>query len=62
MKINKSTVYNWIKALNKKMEEQKSETKEEGPKKVIEMDKLYSYVERKNKNYMITFVTKNRGK
>ncbi len=58
MKINKSAVYNWIKALNKKIEEQKSEIKEEGPKEVIEMDKLYSYVERKNKNYLVTFVTR----
>ena len=45
MKINKSTVYNWIKALNKKIAKPKSEGKIS--KEVIEMDELYSYTKDK---------------
>lgn len=38
MKINKSTIYNWIKSLNKEMEKSKSEVEREIPKEEIEMD------------------------
>lgn len=46
MKINKSTVYNWIKALNKKIEKPKKQ-EEKICKEVIEMDELYSYTNHK---------------
>lgn len=42
MKINKSTVYNFIKSLSKKIEELKASNKIS--KEIIEMDKLYSYI------------------
>ena len=45
MKINKPTVYNWIKALNKKIKKPKQENKI--CREVIEMDELYSYTTHK---------------
>ena len=45
MGINKSTVYNWIKALSKKIEKPMSENK--FSREIIEMDELYSYTTHK---------------
>lgn len=47
MEINKSTVYNWIKALNKKTENPKPKSEDKITKEVIEMDELYSYTTHK---------------
>lgn len=47
MGINKSTVYNWIKAQDKKLEKQKEKQEEEKTQKIIEMDELYSYTTHK---------------
>lgn len=47
MKINKSTVYNWIKELNKEIEKSKPDKGRESPKEIIEMDELYSYIKHK---------------
>ena len=47
MKINKYTVYNWIKKLNKKIEKEKPEEENNKIEKVIEMDELYSYTKHK---------------
>ena len=51
MGINKSTVYNWIKTLDKKTAKQKSDFKEEETKKIIEMDELYSYITHKKTEF-----------
>ena len=48
MKINKSTVYNWIKNLSDKIE--KSKLKDKISKEVIEIDELYSYTKDKKQN------------
>ena len=41
MKINKSTVYNWINTLSDKID--KPKPKDKISKEVMEMDELYSY-------------------
>ena len=51
MGINKSTVYNRIKILNKKIVEQKTSPKKEETKKIIEMDELYSYITHKKTEF-----------
>lgn len=47
MRINKSTVYNWIKVLNKKTTGLKLKWKDESTQEFIEMDELYSYTTHK---------------
>ncbi len=53
MKINKSTAYNWIKALNKRIENPKPKSEDKISKEKIEMDELYSYTTHKKKNLFI---------
>lgn len=52
MKINKSTVYNWIKALNKKVKESDSKKENEPNKEIIEMDELFSYTKHKKTEHI----------
>ena len=56
MKLNKSAVYNWIKALNKEIEKPKQEN--EIYKEVIEIDELYIYTTHKKQNLFIHFCNK----
>ena len=50
MKINKSTVYNWIKSLDKKIKNSKLDEENKVSKEIIEMDELYSYPAHKKQN------------
>lgn len=52
MKINKSTVYNWIKGLNKKVKESDPKIENEPNKEIIEMDELYSYTKHKKTEHI----------
>jgi len=49
MGINKSTVYNWIKKMNEKIDIGDKENKIAEPKtvEIIEMDELFSYIKKK---------------
>ena len=47
MKINKSTVYNWTKSLDKKIKNSKLDEENKVSKEIIEMDELYSYTAHK---------------
>ena len=50
MKINKSTVYNWTKSLDKKIKNSKLDEENKVSKEIIEMDELYSYTAHKKQN------------
>ncbi len=51
LEIGKNMCLYWIKKYANEIEEKNAAKERE---KVIEMDELYSYIERKNKIYMIT--------
>ncbi len=53
--IGKNICLYWIKKYANEIEEKIAANERE---KVIEMDELYSYVERKNRIYVITFITR----
>ena len=50
IKINKSTVYNWIKESNNGIEKSKPDIEREPPKEIIEMDELFSCTKHKKQN------------
>ncbi len=58
MKINKSTVCNWIKALNKKIENPKPKSADKISKEDMETDELYSYTTHKKQNLFNHFCNK----
>ncbi len=57
LEIGKNMCLYWIKKYANEIEEKNAAKERE---KVIEMDELYSYVERKNKIYMITLVSREK--
>ena len=62
MGINKSTVYNWIKKLDEKIQNtdctEENSVAEEKTTEIIEMDELFDYIKEKNRTYVITLVTR----
>ena len=62
MGINKSTVYNWIKKLDEKIQNtdctEENSVAEEKTTEIIEMDELFDYIKGKNRTYVITLVTR----
>ena len=54
MGINKSTVYNWIKKLDEKLQNsgctKENNVDETGQAEIIEMDELFNYIEAKKTN------------
>ncbi len=62
MEINKSTVYNWIKKLDEKIQNtdctEENTVAESKTTEVIEMDEFFDYIKGKNRTYVITLVTR----
>ena len=62
MGINKSTVYNWIKKLDEKIQNtdctEENNVAKEKTTEIIEMDELFDYIKGKNRTYVITLVTR----